>query len=323
MHTGTARARAALCALVTGALVLVGCARGSDTDGPSSSPSPSGGVSASSPGTSLTPAYDLAQPGRARQVIDFLRRASGNRPVLRIEITAESANLTYLSEDREAETIGYANGSIAHLDATIKYIDQAQFDPDDFAFDDVAALFETAARISGSDQDQDLQINEYDHGNVLMTVTTTPESSTVFFRADGSVSNKLNLTRAADIAEALADTVQDSPQILSVTIKQDALTVRVRTGEATVEERTRRTSLPTIVSTIKNSDKDPSFDPSTINPEAIARLIAQTANQAGNASASDVTVWIGVNTDDTDPRMRFQAGSTEIVTDMNGTALKK
>ncbi|MBE6477208.1 MAG: hypothetical protein E7Z97_03910 [Propionibacteriaceae bacterium] len=323
MHIGTARARAALCALIAGALVLAGCARGSDTTDPSVSPSPSRSASASSSGASPTPAYDLAQPGRARQVIDFLRSASGNRPVLRIEITAESANLTYLSEDEEAETIGYANGSIAHLDATIEYIDQAQFDPDDFAFDDVAALFETAARISGSDQDQDLQINEYDHGNVLMTVTTTPESSTVFFRSDGSVINKLNLTRAADIAEALADTVQDSPQILSVTIERDALTVRVRTGESTVEERTRRASLPTIVSTIKNSDKDPSFDPATINPEVIARLIAQTANRAGNASASDVTVRIGVDTGDTDPRMSFQTGSTEVVTDMNGTTLKK
>ncbi|RLP09544.1 hypothetical protein [Propionibacterium australiense] len=323
MLIGSARTRAALCALLAGALVLTGCARRTGTDEPSGSPTPSRSAATASPDTSPTPAYDLTRPGRARQIIDFLRRASGERPVLRIEITVESANLTYLSEDEEAETIGYANGSISHLDATIEYIDQAQFDPDDFAFDDVAALFETAARISGSDQEQDLQINEYDHGNVLMTVTTTPESSTVFFRDDGSVINKLNLTRATDIAEALADTVKDSPRIISARIDRDALTVRVRIDESTVEERTRRTSLPTIVSTLKNSDKNPSFDPAAINPEVVARLIAQTANQADNASASDVSVWIGVDAGGTEPRMRFQVGSTEIVTDMNGMVQKQ
>lgn len=323
MSSRTARARAVLCALVAGALALAGCARGAGRTGPSGSPAPTSTASQASPGSAPDPAYDLTRPGRARQVIGFLRHASGDRPVLRIEVTAAAANLTYLTEDDKAETIGYANGAISHLDSTIKYIDQARFDPDDFAFDDVAALFETAAEVSGSNQDQDLQINEYDHGNVLMTVTTTPESSTVFFRDDGSVINELDLTRAADIAEALADTVQDSPQVLSVTIKADALSVRVRTDEATVEERTRRAGLPTIVSTIKNSDKNPSFDSSLISPGTIARLIAQTAGQGGRSPAPDVTVTINVESGRTEPLMRFQAGGTEIVTDMSGAVQEK
>ncbi|WP_316670120.1 hypothetical protein [uncultured Propionibacterium sp.] len=319
MSTRAVRARAVLCAIVAGAIALTGCARGTSKNGPGSASSPSSTVPAASPGAGSDPAYDLTRPGRARQVIDFLRRASGDRPVLRIQVTAEAANLTYLTENSRAETIGYANGAISQLDSTIQYIDQAQFNPDDFAFDDVAALFEAAAEVSGSDQDQDLQINEYDHGNVLMTVTTTPESSTVFFRDNGSVINELDLTRAADIAEALADTVQDSSQVASVTVKPDSLTTRVRIDDATVEERTRRVSLPTIVSTIKNSNKSPSFAPSLISPETIARLIAQVANQAGRTETPEMTVTIGVDTGGTEPLMRFQTGGTEVVTSMNGT----
>lgn len=318
MFSRAARTRTALCVLAAGALVLAGCTSREGKNTPSGSPASSATVSMASPSASLDPAFDLTRPGRARQVINFLRQTSNNRPVLRIEVTASTANLTYLTEDNKAETIGYANGAVSHLDATIKYIDQAQFNPDDFALDNVAALFETAAEASGSDQNQDLQINEYDHGNVLMTVTTSPESSTVFFRDDGSIINELDLTRAADIAEALADTVQDSDQVLQVTVKPDALNVRVRIDEATVEERTRRVALPTIVSTIKNSDKNPSFDSSLIEPETIARVAAQLANQAGRSEKQDVTVTISVDTGRTEPLMRFQTGSTQITTDMNG-----
>lgn len=58
------------------------------------------------------PAFDLTVAGHARQVIDFLVAASGNKPVLRVEVTPTAANITYL-EDDQAHTIGYANGHIS------------------------------------------------------------------------------------------------------------------------------------------------------------------------------------------------------------------
>ena len=49
---------------------------------------------------------------------------------------------------------------------------------------------------------QNLQIVEYNEGTVLMTVSTKPESRTVFFRRDGSVVNHIDFATPTGMTEA-------------------------------------------------------------------------------------------------------------------------
>lgn len=295
-------------------LALTGCSAS-----PSATSSPKGTPS-SSTGTRTEPAFDLTAPGNARQIVDLLRAASGYKPVLRVEVTASTANITYL-DDRTAHTIGFADGAVSKLDSTVTYINQAQFDPDDFAIDDIGALFQEAATISGSRQQQDLQINEYDQGNVIMTVTTTPESSTVFFRADGSPINQLDFRDAAGITEGLSDTTESASQVLSVSIKPDALSVDVRADPGTIQRRTRQKALPTIVATLKDSSNASSFSPSLVQPEVIARLEGELPAQLGKAPTTAVQVTIEQRTNEDAPRMHFQIGGAEVVTTMDGSVI--
>lgn len=287
--------------------------------GPSATTTTSRSPSAST-GARTEPAFDLTAPGNAREIVNLLRAASGYKPVLRVEVTNSTANITYL-DGRTAHTIGFAGGTVSKLDSTVTYINQAQFDPDGFAIDDIGTLFDQAAAISGSREQQDLQINEYDQGNVIMTVTTTPESSTVFFRADGSMINQLDFRDAAGISEGLSDTTQDAPQILAVSIKPDALSVDVRADAGTIQRRTRQKALPTIVATLKDSGNANTFSPTLVQPAVIARLEAELPTELGKPSTTTVQVTIEQRANEDAPRMHVQVGGGEVVTTMDGSVL--
>ena len=269
-----------------------------------------------------TPAFDLTAPGAAREVIDFLVDASGNKPVLRVEVTSTAANITYLN-DGQAITIGYADGHLSQLDSTVKYINQAQFNPAEFDIDDVGALFEKAGELSGSRQQQDLQINEYNQGVVLMTVTTTPETSTVFFRPNGSAVNQLDFSTASGIREGLDDTVQGASKVDQVVIKSDSLATDVRTDAASIQRRTRQKGLPSITSNIKSSDSAPGFDPALIDPDLIARLEESLPASVGRTPSTNTTVTIVQRDGRQTPYMYFQFSGSEVVTTMSGDLVSK
>ncbi|SER71906.1 hypothetical protein SAMN05443377_10758 [Propionibacterium cyclohexanicum] len=296
-------------------LILVGCSPAGGPTGEPSSPSAS-----PSPDAPTAPAFDLTAPGNARQIVDLLRTASGNRPILRVEITDSTANITYL-DNETAQTIGFANGAVSKLDSTIAYIHQAEFDPDSFAIDDVGKLFDEAGAISGSRERQDLQINEYDKGNVIMTVTTTPESSTVFFRADGSAIHPLDFRTTAGIAEGLSDTVRTAPQVTAIVIKPDSLSVDVRAEPGTIQRRTRQKALPTIIATLKDSGSGTQFSPSLVQPAVIARLTDELPARLNKPASTSVQVTIEQRSGEDAPRMRFQVGGTEVDTTLAGEIL--
>ncbi|MFT8396456.1 hypothetical protein [Propionibacterium sp.] len=309
--------RKILACVLTGALVALGGCSASP-----SGPATPGHTPTPTPAVTTQPDFPLTAPGNARQIVDFLWAASGHKPILRVEVTATTANITYL-DDRNAYTIGFANGAVSKLDSTVTYIDQTEFNPDEFAIDDVGSLFDQAAALSGSRQQQDLQINEYDQGNVIMTVTTTPESSTVFFRPDGTPIHKLDFRNVQDLTEGLSDTVQNSPTVSAVSIKPDALSVDVRIDAATIQRRTRQNALPTIVATLKDSSDSVAFSSTVIDPAVIARLEQDLPGQLNKPAGTTVQVSIQQRSSEDAPRMHFQVGGTEVVTSMDGTILPK
>ncbi|SCQ60524.1 Hypothetical protein PFR_JS9-2_676 [Propionibacterium freudenreichii] len=319
-HTvrGYLRSLGAPITLVSVALVFAVTACGAPQAGQASSST----TTPANAQSTQAPAFDLTAEGHARQVIDFLVAASGNKPVLRVEVTPTAANITYL-EDDQAHTIGYANGHISPVDSTVKYINQAQFKPSGFNIDNVGELFEKAGEISGSRQQQDLQINEYNQGVVLMTVTTTPETSTVFFRPDGSIVNKLDFSTDDGIREGLSDTVQGASRVEQVVIKPDSLSADVRTDAATIQRRTRQRALPSITSNIKDSSDPGTFDPALIDPGLIARLEQTLPATVGRTPSTSVTVTIAQHAGQRVPFMYFQFSGAEVVTTMAGDVIAK
>ena len=157
-----------------------------------------------------TPVIDLTQDGNARRAVDELAARAGDGPVIRVTVNAFEATLTYLepkdtplplktpspaaATDFQAVSLGWVGGVIEELDSDVAYIQQTTFSPADYNLEAVARMFRDAAAVSGSSSQQELQINEYNQGRVLMTVTTNPETSTVFFRHDASLISRLDFS---------------------------------------------------------------------------------------------------------------------------------
>jgi len=153
----------------------------------------------------------------------------------------------------------------------------------------VGELFQVAAQVSGSKQNQQLQIVEYNQGQVLMTVTTNPESATVFFRPDGTLVHSLDFTTAEGISEALRDCLGSATQAGVIGYRPDSgLYVELpgdQQGVITVV--TRPKSLPRWAASEKGTLPQP-FDVSLVNPAVIANII-QLASAGAPVSPDAVT----------------------------------
>lgn len=284
-------------------LGLVGCTTNPATPSPSyTSASPS----ASKAHTLLT------TPGAARTAVNALIAAAGSDNVVKVDISRQEASLSIV-RDGEPLTWSYQDGVVTPADSDIADVQQTSFNPNNFRFDNLGAMFSAAANISGSDTNQQLQIVEYNQGQVLMTVTTNPESSTVFFRSDGTVVSALDFATSAGISEALRDCVGTATEVIKVGYKPDtgiyADVVGAQPG--TVVEATRPSALPRWSATFKASAGTP-FDPSLVRAEVIASIIKQLETQTTSAPASsksipqpDLTWVIERQEPDAEPTLRI------------------
>ncbi len=277
------RLSARLCAcLVIVALGLAGCTAAGSGDGGTSSHKTSTPTTVASPSTLLT------QPGMARQAINALLKAADTDTVVKVDISAHEASLSIVRNDKPL-TWAWEDGVVAPAESDIANIKQTSFEPRKFNIDNVGELFAEAAATAGSAQNQQLQIVEYNQGQVLMTVTTNPESATVFFRPDGTEVHHLDFTTSAGIREGLSDCLAGHTKVLAVGFDPDTgmYCDLGSTSEGVVTEVSRPATLPPWSAQVKKDTPD-QFDAALIQPDVIAGLLAhwETADSSGSASAT-------------------------------------
>lgn len=270
---------APIAVLALGTLVVTGCGSSSPGTTTTSTTTIRASSSASAPA--------LTAPGQARSAVNALLKASGSDHAVKVALTDTSATLTVV-RDQKPVTWQWANGVVSQVDTDISDVQQlATFKPSDYRFDNLAGLFHQAAQVSGSTSRQQLQIVEYNQGQVLMTVTTDPETATVFFRPDATLVNTVDFATADGIAEALQDAVGSQDQVTQVAYDPRAgLSVQVP-GEkqGTVDQTTRPANLPRWTSTLKGTSYA-AFDPSLVKPEVIARILTGLRTSSASPSAS-------------------------------------
>jgi hypothetical protein len=190
-------------------------------------------------------------------------------------------------------TYEWLNGDVREFDSDVVNIGQATFDVNDFALDDVGGLFAQAAAVSGSALEQELQINEYNESRVLMTVTTVPESTTVFFHPDGRMIAHLDFTTEVGISEGLHDLVTDSRMALAIGVNSAGLWMDVRIDPETIERRIRPAALPSYTTRRAQSSSLIPYSAEMIRPQVIAEiwasLLASGVPSVGPSSAMPTT----------------------------------
>lgn len=278
---------------------------------------------ASTDSTSPAVERDLTEPGVARTVVDELMDAAGASQAVMVSVTRREAKVAVV-KNGTAETWGYRGGTIAPVRSDVNYVTQAFFDPRAFALDDVGALFRAGVAVSGSAADQELSIVDYSGGYVAMTVTTNPESRTVFFHPDGTLLPTLEFGSASGLAAGFAEVVGDrtlAEQVgfgstLGVYLDAEGTTA------GTVTRRQRAARTPVLVTTRTQASTLATFNPQQVDPAVVWSVVREawlagsfTFDQEWSCVADDRA---GTGT----PRLYFSLGDAEFVTDLAGVRVR-
>lgn len=288
-------------------LVLVGCVQVA-TPSPSLTPTPTG--------------PDFTRPGQASAMVQRLLTEAGHQRALLVEVTKTSVQVSMLDSDQTPVTWAYRDGEIGQVPSDLAYVDQATFDIDRFNISDVGALFRAAASMSGSEQNQSLTIVDYSGGEVMMSVSTVPESRTVFFNPNGSLLEILDFDTPGGVARGIDAAVGPRLSVYSVTVESElGAWVDYPGTDEKVVRRTRTAKVP-VTTNIRAENVDlPVFSTGLIEAEAIWEVVDAVR---GTSEVPESATWSVVIDDRSRlgiPRMHFAIGSKVLTTDLSGNVI--
>lgn len=275
---------------------------------PTASLSPSPSASAAS--------LDLTEPGQARTMVRKLIAKAGTPDLIQVEISKQWAAITVV-KNGQPETWAWRDDTIKQVDTDVVNVAQTVLSIDDFNINDVGGLFRAAASISGSESSQQLQIVDSSSGEVFMSVSTNPESRTVFFYPDGSLLPTLDFNTAGGIDQGLADVTASRATAMAVGVQSTVGAWLDYAGSTTSTVRRLRTSTVPVTINERSQRPDlPVFSVARVNANAIWRVL-EAARQRGEFDAS--TRWqVTVDARSGVPRMYFTIGNKSLVADLDG-----
>lgn len=299
--------------VAAGALGLAGCsstvAPPTTTASPTRTPTPSASL----------PTRDFLETGEATAVVKELVAASGTINAIKVELSATEASMSVVS-GMTATTWAWRNGKVVVVDSDTQFIGQAIFDPRDYNVTDLAGMFSTAAAISKSSSGQQLQIVEYADRAVYMTVTTNPESLTVFFHKDGRLISQVDLTTLTGLQEAYDDVVGSKKLVntLGILPNQGGMYVDVAVLD-TIVRTVRQPRLPARTSTRRESTTLEPFDPALVKPSIIYSSLQKICAGLGvDGPQPGWTLTVNAKDNTPAPRMYFTVNGTQKVMTLEG-----
>lgn len=213
----------------------------------------------------------------AEEVVAELHRVAGGLPVLKVDLTDTQATLTALLPDAQVASYRWFDGEVTRVESDIQYLEQATFDPADFPLSSASRMFDVAD-LRGVRGELVLQVVEYREGQVLMTITSRPESTTVFFRPDGTAVAELGYTSVADLTDGLEEVIGTSTEAYAVGFDATrGYWVDLPDAEPGVTvNRSRLGGLPMFETRRGETPPLETFDPQEIEPAILAMVIATT-----------------------------------------------
>lgn len=262
---------------------------------------------------------DFTQPGTAIDMVQTLIAAAGSDELIMVEIEEDTVSVSALV-DGQPVTWAYRDGSIGQIPSDLAYVDQAIFDIDDFNLDDVGGLFRAAESASGSAQNQNLQIVDYSGGEVMMSVSTVPESRTVFFHPDGSMLETLDFNTPGGVSRGVSEAVGTQTAVHSIAVQSEVGAWVDFPGEEETTIRRQRTAKVPVTTHARAETLDlPLFSPSLVDPEAIWAVVDKAIGTEDIPEGSSWSVIVDDRDDEGIPKMYFSIGPRVLVTDLAGT----
>lgn len=267
---------------------------------------------------------DFTTPGTAASMVRQLLEAAGNQNLLMVEITEETVEVSVLDTGHKPATWAYRDGEIGEVASDLQYVDQATFSLSRFNISDVGALFRAAQGQSGSAEKQSLTIVDYSGGEVMMSVSTVPESRTVFFTPDGALLPVLSFDTPGGIAAGIADAVGTRALVHSVTVdSQQGAWVEYPGTSGTTVRRTRTAKVPVTTNVTAKEMDLPLFFATKVRPEAVWAVVDDVRGSGDVPAEASWSVVIDDREGLGVPRMYFSIGSTVLVTDAAGSVISR
>lgn len=267
------------------------------------------------------PTLDFTVPGVAKAMVSKLLTDTGSTRALQVKITEHTVEVTTLDHDRPA-TWAYRGGTISQVTSDLQYVDQATFTVDRFTISDVGALFRAAAGQSGSDSNQTLTIVDPSGGDVTMSVSTEPESRTVFFNDDGSLTPVLDFNTKAGLTAGLQEAIGTRMLVYSVSvISNQSVSAEFSGPNSTTVRRTRATKVPP-VTTVRSTADLRQFSAARVSAAAIWRVVSAVRGADGVPINSEWSVTVDNRDKLIAPRMYFSFGFKVVVADLEGNIIQ-
>ncbi len=277
---------------------------------------PSSGAATPTPtATSTTPALNYLASGVAAAKLQELADASGSSTLLQAKISAGDISLAVLDAKGSASTWSFRNGIPTKVDGDLAYVGQAAFKLSDFNLTDLTTVCAQAGALAGNTTNQEVQIVEYSGGQTYLTVTTQPESMTIFFRPDGTLVPILDYSESGPEAFATAlDSITAGEQDVTAIGYDPALGLYAEKPDtATGMVRIVRSArFPARTEHHATKPTTAAFDPRLIPAETLAKLVARFDKQG------KFTLVIDRREGMREPLIHVQADGKQLITDLAG-----
>lgn len=306
-------------------VLLAGCASTSD---PAPSPTPSVAISVSAtPDANVTPTPTVAFPipmsvtqdlatGGAKQIVRRMMEITNNRPALKLDVSTSEVTLTVLDTTQKPFTLRWRANQITPADSDIQYLGQTTFRPTDYPLGNINDLFDTATRMGATGMEKIMQIVEQRSGEVYLTVTTIPETKTVFFEKDGTPVRNLGYTSVADLTDGLAAVIAGSRAATQIGFGPNTgYWIDLPANNGITERRIRSAALPVYTTRIKEASSLTPFDPTQLD----ALVLARSIQKFNSGSKAECKIEVDNRYRQKTPIIRYDCGGKVHFTAPDGT----
>ena len=306
-------------------VLLAGCASTSD---PAPSPTPSVAISVSAtPDANVTPTPTVAFPipmsvtqdlatGGAKQIVRRMMEITNNRPALKLDVSTSEVTLTVLDTTQKPFTLRWRANQITPADSDIQYLGQTTFRPTDYPLGNINDLFDTATRMGATGMEKIMQIVEQRSGEVYLTVTTIPETKTVFFEKDGTPVRNLGYTSVADLTDGLAAVIAGSRAATQIGFGPNTgYWIDLPANNGITERRIRSAALPVYTTRIKEASSLTPFDPTQLD----ALVLARSIQKFNSGSKAECKIEVDNRYRRKTPIIRYDCSGRVHFTDPDGT----
>jgi len=306
-------------------VLLVGCSFTSDPE-PTRAPSATTSDSATpEPGVTSSPTVVFPVPmsvtqdlikGGAKQIVRRMMEITNNRPALKLDVSASEVTLTVLETNQKPFTLRWRANQIAPAESDIQYLGQTTFRPTDYPLGNISELFNIATRMGATGTEKVLQVVEQRSGEVYLTVTTTPETKTVFFEKDGTAVRNLGYTSVADLTDGLAAVIAGSRAATQIGFGPNTgYWIDLPANNGITERRIRSAALPVYTTRLKETSSLTPFDPIQLN----ALVLARSIQKFNHGSKAECRIEVDNRYRRKTPIIRYDCSGRVHFTDPDGT----